>query len=83
MKYVIDTIVTTKGIDYVYVQFLNDAGKIIEKHCLPYDEKFETEIKARLAKCDTANSTLEAKKQAIEAILSKAGATKAIEGVKI
>jgi hypothetical protein len=79
MKYVIDTIVTEKGVDYVYVQFLNDEGKIIEKHCLKYDEKFETEIKARLAKCDTANSTLEAKKQAIEAIFAKAGATKGVK----
>jgi hypothetical protein len=83
MKYVIDTITPTNGIDYVYVQFINDAGKIIEKHCLPYDEKFETEIKARLTKCDMANTTLETKKEAIEAILAKAGATKAIEGVKI
>ena len=76
IKYVIDTIVTDKGEDYVYVQFLNDAGKVIEKHCLPYNGKFETEIKARLAKCEAANATLESKKQAIEAILSKAGATK-------
>lgn len=76
MKYVIDTITPTNGIDYVYVKFLNDEGKVIEKHCLPYDDKFETEIKARLTKCEEANSTLEAKKQAIEAILAKAGATK-------
>lgn len=76
MKYVIDTIVTEKGVDYVYVQFLNDEGKIIEKHCLKYDETFEKEIKARLTKCDTANAALETKKQAIEAILAKAGATK-------
>lgn len=83
MKYVIDTIVTEKGVDYVYVQFLNDAGKVIEKHCLPYDEKFEAEITKRLAKCEAANAALEIKKQAIEAILSKAGATKATEGAKI
>ncbi len=78
IKYVIDTIVTDKGEDYVYVQFLNDAGKVIEKHCLKYDKDFETEIKARLTKCETANATLETKKQAIEAILSKAGATKGV-----
>ena len=83
MKYVIDTITPTNGIDYVYVKFLNDEGKVIEKHCLKYDKDFETEIKARLTKCETANATLETKKKAIEAILAKAGATKAIEGVKI
>lgn len=76
MKYVIDTIVTTKGIDYVYVQFLNDEGKVIEKHCLKYDKTFEAEITARLAKCETAHTTLKTKIDAIEAILSKAGATK-------
>lgn len=78
MKYIIDTITPTNGIDYVYVQFINDAGKVIEKHCLKYDEKFEAEIKARLAKCEAANAVLETKKQAIEAILSKAGATKGV-----
>ncbi len=83
MTYIIDTIVTDNGVDYVYVQFLNDEGKIIEKHCLKYDDKFETEIKARLTKCETASTTLQTKKLAIEAILSKAGATKATEGAKI
>jgi hypothetical protein len=83
MKYVIDTITPTNGVDYVYVQFLNDEGKVIEKHCLKYDKTFEAEITARLAKCETANAALETKKQAVDAILSKAGATKAIEGVKI
>jgi hypothetical protein len=78
MKYVIDTIVTTKGIDYVYIMFVNDAGKVIEKHCLPYDEKFEKEIKERLAKCEAANAALESKKQAIESILAKAGMTKGV-----
>jgi hypothetical protein len=79
MKYVIDTITPTDGVDYVYVQFLNDAGKVIEKHCLKYDETFEKEINERLTKCDTANATLETKKQAIEAILAKAGATKGVK----
>ena len=78
MNYVIDTITTTNGVDYVYVKFTDDAGKVIEKHCLPYDGKFEAEIKARLAKCEAANTALESKKQAIEAILSKAGATKGV-----
>lgn len=81
MKYVIDTITPTNGIDYAYVQFLSDDGKVLEKHCLPYDEKFEAEITKRLAKCEAANTALETKKQAIEAIMSKAGATKATKGV--
>lgn len=76
MKYVIDTITPTNGIDYVYVKFLNDEGKVIEKHCLKYDKTFEAEITARLAKCETAHTTLKTKIDAIEAILSKAGATK-------
>jgi len=78
MKYVIDTIVTDKGEDYVYVQFLNDAGKVIEKHCLKYDKTFEAEITARLAKCETAHTTLKTKIDAIESILAKAGATKGV-----
>jgi hypothetical protein len=78
IKYVIDTITPTDGVDYVYVMFLNDAGKVIEKHCLPYNGKFEAEITARLAKCEAANATLASKKIAIEAILSKAGATKGV-----
>ena len=82
INYVIDTITPTDGVDYVYIKFLNDEGKVIEKHCLKYDD-FENEINKRLTKCEAANTTLETKKKAIEAILSKAGATKAIEGVKI
>lgn len=78
MKYKIDTVTPTNGVDYAYVMFLNDAGQVIEKHCLPYDGKFEAEITKRLAKCEAANAALESKKQAIEAILSKAGATKGV-----
>jgi len=76
MNYVIDSITPTNGIDYVYVKFLNDEGDVLEKHCLKYDEKFEAEITAKLAKCETAYSAIDAKKKAIEAIMSKAGMTK-------
>lgn len=78
MNYFIDKITPTNGIDYVYVQFKDADGKVIEKHCLKYDEKFEKEITARLAKCEAANAALESKKKAIEAILSKAGLTKGV-----
>lgn len=76
MNYVIDTIVTDGGVDYVYVKFLNDEGKVLENHCLKYDEKFEAEIKSRLAKCESAYNVISAKKLAIEAIMTKAGMTK-------
>jgi hypothetical protein len=76
MKYVIDTITPTDGVDYVYVMFLADDGKVLEKHCLPYDATFEKEIQARFAKCESAATVIETKKKAIEAIMTKAGATK-------